>query len=104
MLNKIITTGYDALHCIHFFTCGADEVRAWTIRKGTLAPGAAGVIHTDFEKGFICAETMAFEDFKKYGTETACKSAGKYRSEGKAYIVKDGDILYFKSGEGKKKK
>jgi len=104
MLNKIITTGYDALSCIHFFTCGPDEVRAWTVRRGALAPQAAGVIHTDFEKGFICAETMAFEDFKKYGTEAACKAAGKYRSEGKGYLVKDGDIFYFKSGEGKKKK
>jgi len=97
MLPKIITTGYSTLDLVHFFTCGADEVRAWTVKRGSLAPAAAGVIHTDFEKGFIHAETMAFDDFKKYGTESAVKAAGKYRTEGKNYVVKDGDIFFFKS-------
>jgi obg-like ATPase 1 len=99
MINKIITTGYHALDLIHFFTCGEDEVRAWTLRKGCTAPGAGGVIHSDFEKGFIAAETMAYVDFKACGSEAEVKKAGKYRTEGKAYIVKDGDILYFKAGQ-----
>jgi len=98
MLPKIITTGYHALDLVHFFTGGEDEVRAWTIKRGTLAPQAAGVIHTDFEKAFIAAETMSFEDFKRLGSEQAVKAAGKYRTEGKAYLVKDGDILFFKHG------
>jgi len=98
MLPRIITTGYHALDLVHFFTGGDDEVRAWTIRRGALAPQAAGVIHTDFEKAFIAAETMSYEDFKKYGSEAAAKAAGKYRTEGKAYVVKDGDILFFKHG------
>ncbi len=104
MLPKIITTGYHALDLVHFFTGGDDEVRAWTIRRGCLAPQAAGVIHTDFEKAFIAAETMAFEDFKKLGSEAAVKAAGKYRTEGKAYVVKDGDILFFKAGQVQKGK
>lgn len=102
MLPKIITTGYHALDLVHFFTGGDDEVRAWTIKRGCLAPQAAGVIHSDFEKGFIAAETMAFEDFKRLGTEQAVKAAGKYRTEGKAYAVKDGDILFFKAGQVQK--
>lgn len=96
MLSKIITNGYHCLDLIHFFTSGEDEVRAWTIRNGTKAPQAAGVIHTDFEKGFICAETMAFDDFKEHGSESAVKAAGKYKTQGKTYVVQDGDIMYFK--------
>jgi obg-like ATPase 1 len=96
-IPKIIKTGYHTLQLVHFFTCGADEVKCWTIRKGTRAPQAAGVIHSDFEKGFICAETMKFEDFKELGSESAVKAAGKYKQEGKNYEVADGDILFFKA-------
>jgi len=101
MLSKIITTGYSTLDLVHFFTCGEDEVRAWTVKRSCLAPQAAGVIHTDFEKGFIHAETMAYDDFKKYGSENAAKAAGKYKTEGKNYVVKDGDIFFFKSALSK---
>jgi obg-like ATPase 1 len=103
MIPKIISQGYHALDLVHFFTCGPDEVRAWTIRRGVTAPVAAGVIHSDFEKTFIAAETMSYDDFVKYGTEAACKAAGRYRTEGKAYLVKDGDILFFKAGSARKK-
>jgi len=96
MIPKIIHAGYSALRLIHYFTCGEDEVKCWTLRQGTLAPGAAGVIHTDFEKGFICAETMAYADFKELGSESACKASGKFRKEGKGYLVQDGDIFNFK--------
>lgn len=94
-LPKIILTGYSILHLIHFFTAGPDEVRCWTIRQGTKAPHAGAVIHTDFEKGFICVETFKYDDFKKYGSEKAVKEAGKMVSNGKEYIVQDGDILLF---------
>jgi len=108
MMPKVIHAGYSSLRLIHYFTCGEDEVKCWTLRKGTAAPGAAGVIHTDFEKGFICAETMAYSDFKELGSESACKAGGKYRKEGKAYIVQDGDIFNFKfnapKGDSKKAK
>ncbi|MGH0152204.1 UNVERIFIED_CONTAM: hypothetical protein FKN15_022156 [Acipenser sinensis] len=96
VLTKIIKSGYAALLLEYFFTAGPDEVRAWTIRKGTKAPQAAGKIHTDFEKGFIMAEVMKFEDFKEGGTENAVKAAGKYRQLGRNYIVEDGDIIFFK--------
>lgn len=99
--------GYKALHLIHFFTCGEDEVRCWTIRKGTKAPQAAGTIHTDMEVGFICAETYAYKDFKKNGsTEGGVKAAGKYHQQGRNYVVSDGDICFFKFNKpqgGKKK-
>lgn len=95
-LPKIIKTGYEALHLVHFFTAGSDEVKCWTVRQNTKAPQAAGVIHTDFEKGFICADVMGFNDFKELGTEAACKAAGKYRQQGREYIVVDGDIIFFK--------
>jgi len=95
-IPKIIKTGYHTLELIHFFTCGTDEVKCWTIRKGTKAPQAAGVIHTDFERGFICAEVMKFEDYKEHGSEGAVKSAGKLKQEGKNYTVLDGDIIFFK--------
>jgi ribosome-binding ATPase len=95
-LNRLIRDGYALLNLITYFTAGEKEVRAWTIAKGTKAPGAAGVIHSDFERGFIRAETYHCEDLFKLKTEQAVKDAGKYRSEGKEYIVKDGDILLFR--------
>uniref|UniRef100_A0A8D2NGI0 Obg-like ATPase 1 n=1 Tax=Zonotrichia albicollis TaxID=44394 RepID=A0A8D2NGI0_ZONAL len=95
-LAKIIKAGYAALQLEYFFTAGPDEVRAWTIRKGTKAPQAAGKIHTDFEKGFIMAEVMKYEDFKGEGSEAAVKAAGKYRQQGRNYVVEDGDIIFFK--------
>ncbi|EFA85891.1 GTP-binding protein [Heterostelium album PN500] len=95
-LPKIIKTGYHHLQLTHFFTCGSDEVRCWTIQKGTKAPQAAGVIHNDFEKGFIMAEVMGYADFAELKSEAACKAAGKYRMEGKNYTVQDGDICFFK--------
>eukprot|EP00270_Netrium_digitus_P021803 TRINITY_DN955_c0_g1_i1.p1 TRINITY_DN955_c0_g1~~TRINITY_DN955_c0_g1_i1.p1 ORF type:complete len:393 (-),score=133.45 TRINITY_DN955_c0_g1_i1:177-1355(-) len=104
-LSKIIKTGFAAIHLIYFFTAGADEVKCWQIRKQTKAPQAAGEIHTDMEKGFICAEVMKFGDLKELGSEAAVKAAGKYRQEGKTYVMEDGDIVYFKfnpSGGGKK--
>lgn len=102
-LEKIIVTGYKALQLIYFFTAGKDEVRAWTIQKHTKAPQAAGAIHTDFEKGFVMAEVMNFDDFKEEGSENAAKAAGKYRQQGRNYEVMDGDIIFFKSGLAKKK-
>uniref|UniRef100_A0A6Q2XU93 Obg-like ATPase 1 n=1 Tax=Esox lucius TaxID=8010 RepID=A0A6Q2XU93_ESOLU len=96
VLTRIIKAGYGALQLEYFFTAGPDEVRAWTIRKGTKAPQAAGKIHTDFEKGFIMAEVMKFEDFKEGGSENAVKAAGKYRQQGKTYVVEDGDIIFFR--------
>eukprot|EP01029_Cantina_marsupialis_P027615 TRINITY_DN773092_c0_g1_i1.p1 TRINITY_DN773092_c0_g1~~TRINITY_DN773092_c0_g1_i1.p1 ORF type:complete len:395 (-),score=102.24 TRINITY_DN773092_c0_g1_i1:191-1273(-) len=96
MMPKIIKAGYKHLQLIHYLTAGKPEVRAWTIRKGTLAPAAAGVIHTDMEKGFIKAEVMKFTDFKELGSESAVKSAGKQKAEGKNYVMKDGDMVYFR--------
>jgi len=87
-----------------FYTAGPDEVRAWIIRKGYKAPQAAGVIHTDFETGFICAEVMAFDELKEKGTENAMKAAGRYRQEGKGYEVQDGDVIFFKFNVTTKKK
>ena len=81
---------------ISFLTSGEDETRAWTIKEGTKAPQAAGKIHTDFERGFICAEVVSFEDLKEYGTMQACKEKGLVRQEGKEYVVKDGDIIVFR--------
>lgn len=99
-LSKIIVTGYKALQLCYFFTAGKDEVKAWTIQKGTKAPQAAGRIHTDFEKGFIMAEVMKFDDFKEAGNEVAVKAAGKYRQQGRNYVVEDGDIILFKFNAG----
>ncbi|XP_069965651.1 obg-like ATPase 1 isoform X2 [Bactrocera oleae] len=99
-LDKIIVTGYKALQLEYFFTAGVDEVKAWTIQKGTKAPQGAGRIHTDFEKGFIMAEVMHFHDFKEEGSEAAAKSAGKYRQQGRNYVVEDGDIIFFKFNAG----
>jgi len=100
VLDKVILQGYKALQLMYFFTSGKDEVKAWTIQRNTKAPQAAGRIHTDFEKGFIMAEVMKFDDFKEEGSETACKAAGKYRQQGKTYIVEDGDIIVFKFNAG----
>jgi len=97
-LPRITHAGYSSLELIRYFTCGPDEVRAWTIRKGTKAPQAAGVIHSDFENKFVCGEIMAFADLKEHGTEMAVKGAGKLRQQGKPYEMVDGDIAYWKSG------
>ena len=94
-LNRLIRAGYDLLGLQTYFTAGVKEVRAWTIHKGDTAPKAAGVIHTDFEKGFIRAQTIAFEDFIAYKGEQGAKEAGKMRAEGKDYVVKDGDVMNF---------
>ena len=94
-LNVLIHTSYDLLGLQTYFTAGVKEVRAWTIHKGDTAPQAAGVIHTDFEKGFIRAQVIAYEDFIQYGGEQGAKDAGKMRTEGKEYIVKDGDLMNF---------
>ena len=96
MIHKIVTVGYRTLQLIHYFTAGEDEVKCWTIRKGTKAPGAAGVIHTDFERGFICAEVMKFDDLDTRGTEAEVKADGLYLQKGRDYEVLDGDIIYFK--------
>ncbi|CAM9353699.1 unnamed protein product [Phaeothamnion confervicola] len=93
MMARILKTGYSALQLIHYFTAGAGEVKAWTIKDGWYAPQAAGVIHSDFEKGFICAEIMTFEDLKEHGDELAVKTAGKLRQQGKKYVVQDGGAL-----------
>ena len=95
-LNKLIREGYDLLMLETFFTSGPKESRAWTVRKNTPAPKAASVIHTDFEKNFIRAEAVSCEDFIKYGSSEKCKENGKLRTEGKDYIVKDGDVLHFR--------
>ncbi|KJA13331.1 hypothetical protein HYPSUDRAFT_49902 [Hypholoma sublateritium FD-334 SS-4] len=97
-LPKITQAGYASLDLIRYFTCGPDEVRAWTIRKGTKAPQAAGVIHSDFENKFVCGEIMSYEDLKEYGSEAAVKAAGKLRQQGKPYEMIDGDIAYWKAG------
>jgi len=105
-IDKIIQTGFQSLNLINFFTCGTDEVRAWPIQVGTKAPQAAGSIHSDFEKKFIRAEVMKYADLKELGTEMAVRTAGKYRTEGKTYVVEDADILLIKhnaGGAGKKK-
>jgi GTP-binding protein YchF len=94
-LDRLIRAGYALLHLETYFTVGPKEARAWTIREGTTAPRAAGVIHGDFEKGFIRAETIAYDDFVALGGEAAAKEAGKMRVEGKSYIVKDGDVMHF---------
>lgn len=95
-VNKLIRAAYNLLELETFFTAGPKEVRAWTIRKGTLAPQAAGVIHSDLERGFIRAEVMKYQDFVTLGSEHACREAGKFAIEGKNYIVQDGDILHIR--------
>jgi GTP-binding protein YchF len=95
-LNRAIRAGYDLLHLVTFFTVGPKEARAWTVENGARAPQAAGVIHTDFEKGFIRAETIAYEDYVAGDGEAGAREAGKFRLEGKDYVVADGDVLHFR--------
>jgi GTP-binding protein YchF len=95
-LNRVIRAGYELLHLITFFTVGPKEARAWTVHKGAHAPQAAGEIHTDFERGFIRSETIAYDDYIALGGEAGARDAGKLRQEGKEYIVKDGDVLHFR--------
>ena len=95
-VNKLIRQAYSLLNLETFLTAGPKEVRAWTYHKGAKAPQAAGVIHTDFEKGFIKAEGIKYEDYSAYGSEVAVKEAGKLSMEGKDYVVQDGDIMHFK--------
>lgn len=95
-VNKVIRAAYDLLNLQTYFTAGEKEVRAWTIQKGFTAPQAAGVIHTDFEKGFIRAEVIAYDNFVEYGSEAAVKDAGKLGVEGKEYVVSDGDVMHFR--------
>jgi GTP-binding protein YchF len=95
-LNRVIRAAYNLLGLQTFFTAGVKEVRAWTVKVGATAPNAAGVIHTDFEKGFIRSETIAYQDFIDCKGEAGAKEAGKWRLEGKEYIVKDGDVMHFR--------
>jgi GTP-binding protein YchF len=95
-LARVIRAGYELLHLITFFTVGPKEARAWTVHKGAKAPEAAGEIHSDMQRGFIRAETIAYDDYVGLGGETACKDAGKLRQEGKEYVVHDGDVMHFK--------
>jgi hypothetical protein len=95
-LDRVIRGGYELLHLHTYFTAGVKEVRAWTIPINSTAPQAAGKIHTDFEKGFIRAEVTSFEDFINCGGEQKAKEAGKWRLEGKDYIIKDGDVVHFR--------
>jgi ribosome-binding ATPase len=95
-LNRVIRAGYELLHLITFFTVGPKEARAWTVEKGTKAPHAAAVIHTDFEKGFIRAETIAFQDYVAHNGDAGARDVGKLRLEGKEYVVNDGDVMHFR--------
>jgi GTP-binding protein YchF len=95
-LNRLIRSAYKLLDLYTYFTAGVQEVRAWAIHEGWKAPQAAGVIHTDFEKGFIKAEVIGYDDYVQYGSESACRDAGKLRIEGKEYVVKDGDVMHFR--------
>jgi hypothetical protein len=95
-LARVIRAGYDLLHLVTFFTVGPKEARAWTVEQGATAPRAAGVIHTDFEKGFIRAETIAYDDYVALGGEAGAREAGRLRLEGKDYVVKDGDVFHFR--------
>ena len=95
-LNRLIRAGYDLLHLVTFFTAGPKEARAWTVTPGSKAPQAAGVIHTDFERGFIRAETIAYDDYVSLGGEAGARDAGKMRLEGKDYVVADGDVMHFR--------
>ena len=95
-LHRVIRGGYALLNLLTFFTAGPKEARAWTVRRGATAPEAAGVIHTDFQRGFICAETIAYEEYVRLGGEQAAKEAGRMRLEGRDYIAKDGDVFHFR--------
>ena len=94
-LNRIIKAGYDLLGLETFFTCGPKEVHAWTMKKGTLAPQGAGIIHSDFERGFIRAEVIAYDDYVAYNGEAGARENGKLRQEGKSYMMQDGDVVHF---------
>jgi ribosome-binding ATPase len=95
-LDRLIHSAYKLLNLQTYFTAGVQEVRAWTIHEGWKAPQAAGVIHTDFEKGFIKAEVISYDDYVKYGSEAAARDSGRLRIEGKEYVVKDGDVMHFR--------
>ncbi len=95
-LNRVIRAGYDLLNLQTYFTAGPKEVRAWTVRVGATAPEAAAVIHTDFQKGFIRAEVVAFDDYVAHRGEQGAKDAGRWRLEGKDYVVADGDVIHFR--------
>jgi hypothetical protein len=95
-LNRVIRAGYKLLGLQTYFTAGEKEVHAWTVKKGSTAPQAAGVIHTDFERGFIRAETIAYDDYIRYRGESGSRDAGRLRLEGKDYVVKEGDVLHFR--------
>ncbi|MBW7885713.1 MAG: redox-regulated ATPase YchF, partial [Caldilineaceae bacterium] len=95
-LEQVIRKGYHALDLISFFTAGPKEVRAWTVRQGARAPDAAGVIHTDFERGFIRAEVIPYDTYVRLGSEQAAKAAGEMRVEGREYVVQDGDVMHFR--------
>ena len=95
-IDQLIREAYDLLGLATYFTAGVQEVRAWTFIKGMTAPQCAGIIHSDFERGFIRAETVSFDDLVKYGSELAAREAGRYRLEGKSYIVQDGDVMLFR--------
>jgi GTP-binding protein YchF len=95
-LNRVIRAAYTLLNLYTYFTAGVKEVRAWTIHKGATAPQSAGVIHTDFERGFIRAEVIAFDDFVKFRGEQGAKDAGKWRLEGKEYVMHDADVVHFR--------
>ncbi|MCB1434959.1 MAG: YchF family ATPase, partial [Alphaproteobacteria bacterium] len=95
-LNRVIRAGYDLLHLVTYFTVGPKEARAWTITRGTKGPAAAGVIHTDFEKGYIRAETIAYGDYVSGNGEAGAREQGKFRLEGKDYVVQDGDVMHFR--------
>lgn len=100
-IHKIINTAYNCINLIHFFTAGPDEVKCWTIQRGTKAPQAAGKIHTDMEKGFICAEVIEWADFDRLESEAACREEGKQHQQGRNYEVQDGDIIFFKFNAAK---
>jgi hypothetical protein len=95
-LDRVIAAGYALLDLATFLTTGPKETRAWTVHRGATAPQAAGVIHTDFERGFICAEVIDYDDFVACGSEHAAKEAGKMRQEGRDYVVQDGDVIHFR--------
>ena len=95
-LDRLIRAGYALLHLVTFFTAGPKETRAWTVARGARAPQAAGVIHTDFERGFIRSETIAYDDYVTLGGEAGARDAGKFRLEGKDYVVADGDVVHFR--------
>lgn len=100
-IHKIINTAYNCINLIHYFTAGPDEVKCWTIQRGTKAPQAAGKIHTDMEKGFICAEVIEWADFDRLESESACRDEGKQHQQGRNYEVQDGDIIFFKFNAAK---